>query len=133
MAKQKMVPCFTFAGTAEAAMKFYTTVFDDTKITAMELYTEARPIGELGKVFFATLVLNSNEIYFMDLPADAGVPEQNWAVSYMLYCDTAAQFDRYFAGISAEGKVIMGPEAVAGFKKAAWVTDKFGVTWQLVW
>ncbi|WP_137596893.1 VOC family protein [Paucilactobacillus kaifaensis] len=133
MTVQKMVPCFTFAGTAEDAMKFYTTVFDDTKIAAMELYTEAKPIGELGKVFFATLELNGNEIYFMDLPIDAGVPKQTWATSYMLYCDTEEQFDRYFDGIAPTGEVMMGPEAVEGFKKATWVTDKFGVTWQLVW
>ena len=28
---------------------------------------------------------------------------------------------------------MMGPEAVPPMRKVAWITDQFGLTWQLVW
>ena len=43
------------------------------------------------------------------------------------------RFDFLFNELSAEGTVIMGPEPVMQLRLVSWLTDKFGVTWQLVW
>ena len=56
-----------------------------------------------------------------------------WAVSLYVDCEDEASFDNYFDSLSADGVVMMGPEAVGELRAVAWVTDQFGVTWQLVW
>jgi predicted 3-demethylubiquinone-9 3-methyltransferase (glyoxalase superfamily) len=72
------------------------------------------------------------QIMFLDIEATAHAPAFSWATSFYLDCETEAEFDTIFAALSKEGTVMMGPEPVLHFRKVAWVTDKFGVTWQPV-
>lgn len=60
-------------------------------------------------------------------------PELNWGVSIFVRCQDEAEFDRLFEAFSEGGSVIMGPEAVNHLRKVSWVTDSFGITWQLIW
>jgi predicted 3-demethylubiquinone-9 3-methyltransferase (glyoxalase superfamily) len=70
---------------------------------------------------------------FLDMASAYPAPEFNWAVSIHIYCDDESEFDVIFNKLSQGGTVMMGPEPVAHFRKCAWVTDKFGVTWQQTW
>ncbi|MBC8922950.1 VOC family protein, partial [Escherichia coli] len=47
------------------------------------------------------------------------------------FADTEDEFDTLFEKLAKEGTVMMGPEAVEALRKVAWVTDKYGITWQL--
>ena len=68
----------------------------------------------------------------MDMEAEHAVPF-SWATSVYIDCPTEELFDELFAKLTVNGMVMMGPEPVLQFRKVAWVTDQFGVTWQLVW
>lgn len=48
-----------------------------------------------------------------------------------IFADTEDEFDTLFEKLAKEGTVMMGPEAVEALRKVAWVTDKYGITWQL--
>ena len=57
----------------------------------------------------------------------------SWAISLQVDCLDEPEFDTLFTRLAEGGTVMMGPEPVLAFRKVAWVTDRFGVTWQLVW
>lgn len=127
--KQTIVPFFTFKGEAEAAMNYYVSFFPDAQITNLDLYGDDG-LGEAGKVLNGTLETMGASIMFMDLNVET--PDFSWATTLLLNCRSEAEFDTLFDNLAKDGLVMMGPEAVLDIKKVAWVTDKFGVTWQLV-
>ncbi|GHV42730.1 hypothetical protein AGMMS49546_22390 [Spirochaetia bacterium] len=60
-------------------------------------------------------------------------PVQSWQVSFYINCIDEKIFDNIFKKLSENGTVLMGPESVFNIRKASWVTDKFGITWQIIW
>jgi predicted 3-demethylubiquinone-9 3-methyltransferase (glyoxalase superfamily) len=70
---------------------------------------------------------------FLDMGSEHPAPDFTWASSIYAECSDEAEFDAVFNALSQDGFVMMGPEAVGEIRKCAWVTDKFGVTWQPVW
>jgi predicted 3-demethylubiquinone-9 3-methyltransferase (glyoxalase superfamily) len=72
------------------------------------------------------------QIMFMDMSADYECPPFSWTTSFYIPCSDEAEFDAIFNGLSQDGTVMMKEEPFMQFRKVAWVTDKFGVTWQPV-
>lgn len=120
--KQKITPCLWFDGHAEAAVKFYTSIFPNSKVTRVARFGEAaarmarRPVGSVLVIYFR---LDGQE--FMALN---GGPQFtfNEAVSFVVNCRTQAEVDRYWKKLTAGGKE----------GRCGWLTDKFGVMWQVV-
>ncbi len=129
---QSLLPFLTFMGNAEEAMKFYTSVLPGAKIESLVRFEKGQS-GDEGKVLNGILSFKGNQILFMDMQSGFPVPPFSWAVSFYIDCRDEAEFDAVFAGLSKDGQVMMGPEAIMDIRKCAWVTDKFGITWQPVW
>lgn len=102
-----LVTCLWFDGQAEAAAKYYCTVFKDSKIT------QVTPM-------VVTFELNGNK--FMGLN---GGPQFKFdeAISLMVNCDSQEEIDYYWDTFVNDG----GTESVCG-----WLKDKFGLSWQIV-
>lgn len=102
-----LVTCLWFDGQAEAAAKYYCTVFKDSKIT------QITPM-------VVTFELNGNK--FMGLN---GGPQFKFdeAISLMVNCDSQNEIDYYWDTFINDG----GTESVCG-----WLKDKFGLSWQIV-
>ena len=128
---QSIVPFLTFCGNAEEAMNFYISVFPDSKVNSLVYFT-GEPHGEVGKVLTGIFVLKGQEFMVMDIEKQY-CPGFNWGVSLFTNCVDKDEFDILFTKLSNGGKVIMGPEPVMNLRLVSWVTDKFGVTWQLIW
>lgn len=136
MDNQRIKPFLTFNGNAEEAMRFYEHNLPDAKITTLTPYGKEHPYaaeGDETRVLMGALSLLGQEILFLDMTTAYPAPEFNWAVSLLIDCHTELEFDAIFSSLSQDGVVMMGPEAIPGFRKCAWVTDKFGVTWQMIW
>lgn len=131
MQHKRLTPFLTFDGSAEAAMNFYALVLPETSITSLDYYQAGQP-GEEGKVINGILSIMGEQIMFMDIQKGQVTPF-SWATSFLMQCRDEREFDHIFSALSSEGFVMMGPEPVLGIRKVAWVTDKFGITWQLVW
>lgn len=118
---QKITTFLWFNDDAEEAVKFYTSIFKNSKITAISRYPEAvaknsgRPAGSVMTIAFK---LNGQEFVAMN-----GGPQVkfNEAVSLLVNCETQAEVDRYWKKLSAGGK-----EVACG-----WLQDKYGLFWQI--
>jgi predicted 3-demethylubiquinone-9 3-methyltransferase (glyoxalase superfamily) len=124
-------PFLSFCGTAEEAMNFYVSVFPSSKVISLtRISKEDR--GEEGKVLTGIFELKGQQFMVMDMEKKY-CPEFTWAISLFIDCAHEEEFHHLFTKLSEGGTVMMGPEAILDLRKVAWVTDKFGVTWQLVW
>ena len=119
---QKIIPCLWFDDNAEQAVKFYTSVFKNSKITGIARYGEAgaKAAGRpKGSVLTITFCLDGQE--FMALNGGPHF-KFNEAVSFVVSCKTQAELDRYWQKLSAGGEEV----------QCGWLKDKFGVSWQVV-
>ncbi|TCP53913.1 putative 3-demethylubiquinone-9 3-methyltransferase (glyoxalase superfamily) [Tumebacillus sp. BK434] len=120
---------FMFEGQAEAAMNFYTSIFDNSDITSISRYGAEGP-GPEGSVQQARFTLNGQSYMCIDsfVAHDFTFTP---SISLFVTCDTEEQVDRAYEKLSEDGAVLMPLSEYPFSKKFAWVKDKFGVTWQL--
>ena len=115
---KKIVPCLWFNNQAEEAARFYTTIFQNSKIDNISYYGDSGP-GIKGTVLTITFQLNGQEIMALN-----GGPEYKFtpAISLFVNCENQGEVDYYWEKLSEGGE--KGP--------CGWLTDKFGVSWQIV-
>ena len=115
---QKITPFLWFDGKAEEAMKFYVSVFKNSKIGSVTRYGEAGP-GPKGSVMTATFKLGGQEFVALN-----GGPQFKFteAISFVVNCETQKEVDELWEKLS-EG----GEEGRCG-----WLKDKYGLSWQIV-
>jgi predicted 3-demethylubiquinone-9 3-methyltransferase (glyoxalase superfamily) len=120
--KQKITPCLWFDTQAEDAAKFYTSIFDNSRIRHISRYGKAgREVH--GKEAGSVMVVEF-EIDGQVFTALNGGPQFKFdeAVSFQVMCETQAEIDYFWSKLSAGGKE--GP--------CGWLKDKFGLSWQVV-
>jgi predicted 3-demethylubiquinone-9 3-methyltransferase (glyoxalase superfamily) len=115
---QKITPFLWFDDQAEQAVKFYTSIFKNSKIGSISRYGDAGP-GEKGKVMSATFQLGGQE--FMALNGGP-VFKFSQAISFYVNCETQAEVDLFWEKLSEGGEK----------QQCGWLKDKFGVSWQIV-
>ena len=121
---QKITPCLWFDTQAEEAAKFYTSVFDNSRIVNTVRYGEAgyeihkRPPGMVMTVEF--------ELSGQTFTALNGGPmfKFNEAVSLQIMCDTQREVDYYWEKLSQGGD--------KNAQQCGWLKDRFGLSWQVV-
>jgi predicted 3-demethylubiquinone-9 3-methyltransferase (glyoxalase superfamily) len=120
---QKITTFLWFNDNAEAAVKFYTSIFKNSKIGRISRYpaSVAKRSGQpAGSVMTISFELNGQEFIAMN-----GGPQFKFteAISLLVYCDTQAELDRYWKKLTSGG----GKEVACG-----WLQDKYGLFWQIV-
>jgi predicted 3-demethylubiquinone-9 3-methyltransferase (glyoxalase superfamily) len=129
MPRQKFTPFLMFAGRAEEAMNYYTSIFDRSEIVSIQRYGPGQA-GAEGSVLHATFALNGQTFMCIDSNVQHGFTFTP-AISFYVTCDTEAEIDHAFAKLAEGGAVLMPLGAYPFSQKFGWVADKFGVTWQL--
>jgi len=99
-------------------MKFYTSIFKNSKIGSVSRYGDAGP-GPKGTVMSGTFELEGQK--FMALN---GGPQFKFteAISFFVNCDTQQEVDELWEKLSAGGQK----------SRCGWLKDKFGVSWQII-
>jgi predicted 3-demethylubiquinone-9 3-methyltransferase (glyoxalase superfamily) len=115
-------PFIWFTDNAEEAMNFYVSIFENSKITQIERYAGDQGIpGEQelkGKVLTGVFEINGQE--FMCL--DGGKQfEITAGISFLVEFDKQEVLDVVW------DKLLDGGTPM----QCGWITDKFGVTWQI--
>jgi predicted 3-demethylubiquinone-9 3-methyltransferase (glyoxalase superfamily) len=115
---QKITPCLWFDDQAEEAARLYVKIFKKSKIREISHYGEGgpRPKGSVLTVRF--------EIEKQEFLALNGGPMYKFtpAISFMVNCGTQKEVDRLWEKLSDGGMKV----------QCGWLTDKFGVSWQIV-
>ncbi len=109
-----------FDDQAEAAAKFYVSVFKNSKVNGITHYTGEEPVGQKGAVLTVDFELDGQQFVALN-----GGPHVKFtqAVSFVVNCNTQEEIDYYWEKLTADG----GEEVQCG-----WLADKFGLSWQVV-
>jgi predicted 3-demethylubiquinone-9 3-methyltransferase (glyoxalase superfamily) len=120
---QKITPFLWFNGNAEQAVKFYTSVFKNSKITQISRRPDsvAKHTGQPPRsIMTIAFTLNGQAFIAMNGGPDAKFTQ---AISLLVTCDTQAELNRYWKKLTSGGG-----KAVA----CGWLRDKYGLSWQIV-
>jgi predicted 3-demethylubiquinone-9 3-methyltransferase (glyoxalase superfamily) len=115
---KKVTTFLWFDGKAQEAAAFYEAVFKDVKIVETAYYTEAGPMPK------GTVLTVAFELFGQQFVALNGGPHYQFtpAVSFLVGCETQDEIDQYWNSLADGGTP----------HQCGWISDKFGVTWQIV-
>lgn len=116
----KITPFLWFGGDAGEAMKFYTSIFHNSKIVDVSR-TDNMP-GPSGSMVTGMMNLNGQDIMVISTGNDPGF-KFNESVSLHVSCETQDEVDYYWQKLTAGG----GEPGPCG-----WLKDKYGLSWQIV-
>ncbi|HYV04110.1 MAG TPA: VOC family protein [Blastocatellia bacterium] len=114
---QKITPFLWFDNNAEQAVKFYLSIFKDSKILSVTRYGEAGP-GPAGTVLTISFQLEGQE--FVALNGGPQFPFTE-AISLSVNADTQEEVDEFWEKLSEGGEK----------SRCGWLKDKFGLSWQV--
>ena len=118
MTSKPFTICLWFDNQGEEAARYYMSIFGGSRLGRIQRYTAAGP-GEEGTVVSVEFELNGQK--FLALNGGPRV-QFNDAVSVVVECADQAEVDYYWDRLT-EG----GQEVACG-----WLTDKYGLSWQVV-
>jgi predicted 3-demethylubiquinone-9 3-methyltransferase (glyoxalase superfamily) len=111
-----------FDNQAEEAMNFYVSVFKNSGVLSVQRYGQAaaevsgRP---KGSVMTASFLLDGQEFVALN---GGPVYKISPAISFVVNCETQEEVDELWEKLTAGGEEV----------QCGWLTDKFGVSWQIV-
>jgi predicted 3-demethylubiquinone-9 3-methyltransferase (glyoxalase superfamily) len=118
MTEQTITPCLWFDSNAEDAVAHYLKIFPNSRVLSSVRYGEfaAGRKGAVMTVFF--------EIDGQRFLALNGGPQYKFtpAISLMVNCHDQAEIDALWEKLAEGGEHV----------QCGWLTDKFGVSWQIV-
>jgi predicted 3-demethylubiquinone-9 3-methyltransferase (glyoxalase superfamily) len=126
---QKITNFLMFNGEADAAMNFYIALFPKSEIVSVTRY-KANEAGAEGSVMHAAFSLNGQQFMCIDSSIRHGFTFTP-AMSLYVNCESDEEIERLFEQLSKDGGVFMPLAAYPFSKKYGWVSDRFGVSWQL--
>ncbi len=116
--EKQITPCIWFnpqkSGGKEAA-ELYCAAFEKAKITAQSPFVTEIEIS--GQKF---ILLDGGPQY-----------QPNPSISFYYVCETGQELERIWNAFSKEGSVMMPLDRYPWSEKYGWISDKFGVSWQL--
>ncbi|HEX2114206.1 MAG TPA: VOC family protein [Alphaproteobacteria bacterium] len=116
-----IITFLTFNNQAEEAARFYTSIFPNSRITQITHYPDLGPEFpfKAGTVMTVAFTLDGREFVALN-----GGPQFTFSQGFSIsvQCDTQEEVDRYWNRL-LEG----GGRGVA----CGWLTDRFGVSWQI--
>jgi predicted 3-demethylubiquinone-9 3-methyltransferase (glyoxalase superfamily) len=118
MTEQKITPCLWFDFNAEEAVAHYLSIFPSSRTVSTTRYGEAGP-GPKGTVMTILFEIESQQFLALN-----GGPHFKFtpALSLIVNCNDQAEVDALWEKLAEGGQ----------HQQCGWLTDKFGVSWQIV-
>jgi predicted 3-demethylubiquinone-9 3-methyltransferase (glyoxalase superfamily) len=115
----KVSPFLWFEKEAEVAVKLYTSLIPNSRITGTTALPADSPSGPAGSVHVISFTLDGQPYTAMNAK---GADAFNHAVSLVIACESQAEVDRIWDGFLKDGG---RPEA------CGWLRDRWGLAWQV--
>ncbi|WP_137390535.1 VOC family protein [Rhodoligotrophos defluvii] len=115
--RQKITPFLWFDANAEEAVKFYISLFKDSRITYVLHYGKGDP-GPEGAIMCIGFELEGQRFGAIN---GGPIFKLSEAMSLFVECDTQEEIDRLSAALSEGGEI----------QPCGWVKDRFGLSWQI--
>jgi len=129
MTETTVRPFLMFEGKAEEAMKFYVSLFPAAKVVNLERYGAGGP-GKPGTIMLATFTIAGQTVHCTDSFVNHKFTFTP-SFSFWVDCESEEEINRLFIALSAGGATLMPLDSYGFSKRFAWLSDKFGVSWQL--
>ncbi|MWB78976.1 VOC family protein [Pseudooceanicola sp. 216_PA32_1] len=118
-----LAPFVMFQGTAAEAVETYCAILPDARAEVVQNDGAGAPqLWRLEVAGTEIMVLDSPAVHDFDLTA---------SLSFYLTCDSSEEVDRLYAALAEDGKVMMPLDSYPFAERYAWVTDRFGLSWQI--
>lgn len=114
---QKIVPNLWFDGRVEEALDFYTSIFPHSSVKGISHYPQDHP--QVGEIMVATFEIGGQEFTIIN-----GGPQfqHSPAISLLVNCVDQAEVDHLWERLGDGGE----------YQQCGWLTDRFGISWQIV-
>jgi len=116
----RITTCLWFDTQAEPAARLYTSLVPDSEVLGVNHYGSENEHGPTGSVLQVEFRLGTQHYVALN-----GGPHFTLspAASIQVYCPDQAEVDRLWDALTADG----GEESMCG-----WLTDRFGLSWQII-
>ena len=129
---QRIIPTLWSNDAAQEMVDFYSSVFDDVTIGRTDYYTDAgkeqhgHSAGDVVTIELqianqSFIILNGGDNFQM-----------NPSISFFVHCRTGEEVDALWGKLSEGGKALMPLDSYPFSKRYGWLSDKFGVSWQII-
>lgn len=113
--KKQITPCLWYNHQAKEAAALYCSVFEKSKITSQSpIVTEIEVSGQ------RFILLDGGPMY-----------QPNPSISFYYICENIEELEIIWSAFSKEGNIMMPLDKYPWSEKYGWITDKFGISWQL--
>lgn len=116
-----------FDGSAEEAMSFYVSLLPASEIVQCIHYEDGE---NRGKVQQASFNLGGQEFICIDTPVKHDFSFTP-ATSIFVDCESGEELENLYSALSEDGHVFMPLDNHGFSQRFGWVSDRFGVSWQL--
>ena len=113
--KKQITPCLWFNNQAKEAATLYCSVFSKSKITSQSpIVTEIEVSGQ------KFILIDGGPMY-----------QPNASISFYYTCESEQELEIIWNAFAKEGSIMMPVGKYPWSEKYGWITDKFGISWQL--
>lgn len=125
-----MQPFLMFQGRhAEAAMNLYVSLFEDGAVLEVTRWRKGEQ-GAEGGVKLARFTAAGQSVLASGSPVEHAFDfTPSW--SFFVDCASGDEQERLFEKLSEGGSVMMPLDDYGFSRRFAWISDRFGVSWQL--
>ena len=118
---QKITAFLGYDDRAEEAAQLYTSLFKNSRIVSTSRYGETGPQPK-GMVMSVIFELEGQRFHALNFGPGFPFAQGNPRISLFVSCETQAEVDELWDKLSAGGRT----------DRCGWLTDRVGVTWQIV-
>lgn len=116
-------------GKAKEAVRFYTSLFKNSELKHIEYFVGNEFGGRPGDVKHCIFTIGGQEYMAMDsMGQDFAF---NPSVSINVSCECEEETDLLYNSLLEGGSVLMPLDNYGFGKKFGWLSDKYGVAWQI--